>query len=73
MTAIILAVPTDPEPSLRQLLAVSALIVSVEKITSAGILKESEEAELRELTVRVCNVFDMPTRAERPLEIEGAA
>jgi hypothetical protein len=73
MTAVILSIPCDPEPSLRQLLAVSAIIVSAEKIASSGRLPIAEEIELRELIVRVCNVFGMPTVAERPLEIEGAA
>lgn len=73
MTAVILSLPCDPEPSLRQLLAVSAIIVSAEKIASRGLLPADEEIELREMIVRVCNVFGMPTVAERPLEIEGAA
>jgi hypothetical protein len=73
MTAVILSLPCDPEPSLRQLLAVSAIIVSAEKIASSGKLLPTEEMELREIIVRVCNVFGMPTIAERPLEIEGAA
>jgi hypothetical protein len=71
MATVILAVPCDPEPSLRQLLAVSALIVSSEKIAARGILPEHEERELRELIVRVGNVFGMDSIAERPLE--GAA
>ena len=69
MTSIILSVPADPEPSLRQLLAVSAIIVSAEKIASSGVLPLSEEIELRELIVRVCGVFGMDTVAERPLEV----
>jgi hypothetical protein len=73
MTAVIISIPCDPEPSLRQLLAVSAIIVSAEKIASSGWLPIAEEIELRELIVRVCNVFGVPTVAERPLEIEGAA
>lgn len=73
MTAVILSLPCDPEPSLRQLLAVSAIIVSAEKVASSGKLDQAEEMELREIIVRVCNVFGMPTVAERPLEVEGAA
>lgn len=73
MTAVILSLPCDPEPSLRQLLAVSAIIVSAEKIASRGLLPLQEEIELRELIVRVCNVFGVDTLAERPLEVEGAA
>ncbi|MCK1367660.1 hypothetical protein [Bradyrhizobium sp. 62] len=69
MTAVILSLPRDPEPSLRQLLAVSAIIVSAEKIASRGLLAEQEETELRELIVRVCNVFGVDTIAERPIEI----
>ena len=69
MTTVILSVSTDPEPSLRQLLAVSAIIVSAEKIASQGLLPVEEEIQLRELIVRICNVFGMDTRAERPLEI----
>jgi hypothetical protein len=72
MTSVILSLPCDPEPSLRQLLAVSAIIVSAEKAASSGKLSEDEEMELREIIVRVCNVFGMPTKAERPLEIEVA-
>lgn len=68
MPAVILSLPTDPEPSLRQLLAVSAIIVSAEKIASRGLLPLDEEIELRELIVRVCNVFGVDTLAERPLE-----
>lgn len=69
MTAVILSLHGDPEPSLRQLLAVSAIIVSAEKIASRGLLPLQEEIELRELIVRVCNVFGVDTIAERPLEV----
>lgn len=72
MAHVIISLPTDPEPSLRQLLAVSAIVVSAEKIASSGVLPLSEEIELRGLIVRVANVFGMDTIAERPLEIEGA-
>jgi hypothetical protein len=64
---------TLPTTSLQQLLAASALLVSAERIASSGILPEKEEAELRMLICRVCQAFNIPTVAERPLEIEGAA
>jgi hypothetical protein len=73
MTAVIIALPADPEPSLRQLLAVSAIIVSAEKIASSGRLPPADEMDLRKTIVKVCNVFGMATKAERPIEIEGAA
>jgi len=57
--------------ALQQLLAASALLVSAERIASSGILPEEDEAELRILICCVCNAFDIPTVAERP--IEGAA
>lgn len=59
--------------SLQHLLAASALLVSAERIASSGLLPENEEAELRVLICRVCQAFDIPTVAERPIEVDGAA
>jgi hypothetical protein len=58
--------------SLQQLLAASALLVSAERIASSGVLSVDEEQELRLLIVRVCNAFQIPTIAERPLDGEAA-
>lgn len=69
MAHVILSIPGDPEPSLRQLLAVSAIIVTAEKIASSGALQLKDEIELRELIVRVANVFGMDTVAERAPEL----
>ena len=58
--------------NLQQLLAASALIVTLERIASAGILAESDEADIRRLIVRACRAFEIPTIAERPVA-ESAA
>lgn len=51
--------------TLQQLLATSALIVTLERIASSGVLPERDEAEARMLIVRCCRAFDIPTIAER--------
>lgn len=51
---------------LQQLLAASNLVIFCENLARAGRLTEGEEACLRELTVKTCNAFEIPTLAERP-------
>ena len=51
---------------LHQQLAASSLIVFCEKIAGSGNLPEPDEITLRELIVKVCRAYDMPTVAERP-------
>lgn len=51
--------------SLQQLLAASALIVSLERIVSSGLLPENEEADIRRLICSACRAFEIPTVAER--------
>lgn len=52
-------------PSLQQLLAASAAVVTLEKIASSGVLPESEEQNVRVLIVRICRTFTFDSIAER--------
>lgn len=52
-------------PSLQQLLAASSLIVTCERIVALGVLPEAEEQKLRDLIVKACKAFEMPTVCER--------
>lgn len=52
---------------LQQLLAASALVVFCERLAREGKLAERDETFLRELTVKVCRAFEIPTLAERPV------
>lgn len=52
---------------LQQLLAASALIVTLERIASSGVLAENDEADARRLICRACKAFELPTIAERPV------
>jgi 6,7-dimethyl-8-ribityllumazine synthase len=58
---------------LQQLLAASNLLVFAERMASSGRLSEEEEKEVRVMIVRVCNAFEIPTLAERPLKQDSAA
>lgn len=51
---------------LQQLLAASVLVTFCERLAREGKLPEADEKKLRELTVKVCNAFEIPTLAERP-------
>lgn len=51
---------------LQQLLAASAMIVSLEKIAAAGVLPEAEEQKIRVLIIQACRAFEIPSIAERP-------
>lgn len=52
--------------TLLQTIAASALIETIEKQCRDGIHNEQEEMRLRQLTVKACRVFEMPSLAERP-------
>lgn len=54
--------------TLQELLAASAIIVSLERIASSGILPEGQETEIRLLICRACRAFSIPTVAERQAE-----
>ena len=58
-------VPQIHSPALQQLLAASALVMTLERIASSGVLPEQEEQDIRLLICRACRVFEMPTVAER--------
>ncbi len=60
--------PQTPRAGLQQLLAASALIVTLERIASRGILPDNEEADIRVLICRACRAFDIPTIAERHVD-----
>ena len=51
---------------LQQLLAASMLIAFVERLAAEGKLTEADETQLRVLTVKFCNAFEILTLAERP-------
>lgn len=55
--------------TLQQLMAASALIVTMERIASRGILPPDEEASIRLLICRACRSFEIPTIAERPSNV----
>lgn len=59
--------------NLQQLLAASALIVTLERIASSGILPENEEMNVRILICRACRVFEIPSIAERPVELAAVS
>ena len=61
--------PQTHSPGLQQLLAASALIITLERIASSGILPENDEADIRRMIVRACRAFEIPTIAERPVEL----
>jgi hypothetical protein len=52
--------------SLQQLVAASALITTLERIVGDGLLDPEREMKARQLIVRCCNAFEIPTIAERP-------
>jgi hypothetical protein len=55
--------------SLQELMAASALVVTLERIASRGILPADEEANIRLLICRACRAFEIPTIAERPSNV----
>jgi hypothetical protein len=73
MTNVILSIPGDPEPSLHQLMAVSALIISAEKLIASGDLPFEEEQSLRLLLPRVYQAFGLASPAERTQPLEAVA
>ena len=50
--------------SVRQLLAVSALVGECESLVSSGTLNDSQERSLRLLTAHVLAAYGFPSRAE---------
>lgn len=54
------------QPSLQQLLAASALIVTCERLVASGALAETEEQNLRVLIAKCCRAFEISSIAERP-------
>lgn len=56
--------------TLQQLMAASALVVTLERIASRDILPADEEASVRLLICRACRAFEIPTIAERPIAEE---
>lgn len=59
-------------PPLPQLMAASALIVTLERIASSGVLSEQDEMDARRLIIRACRAFQIDTIAERPLPANDA-
>ena len=67
--------------SLQELMAASAMMITLEKIASSGRLPLAEEINVRELIVRAGKAFAMDSAAERPangnvdldMQLEGVA
>lgn len=54
---------------LQQLLAASALIITLERIASSGVLSHADERDARLLICRACRAFSIPSIAERPSNV----
>lgn len=52
--------------SLQELMAASAMMITLEKIASSGRMPTDEEIEIRLLIVRAGRAFGMDSRVERP-------
>jgi hypothetical protein len=55
---------------LHQLLAASAMVITLERIASSGVLSDTDEMETRLLIVRACRAFQIPSIAERSNVVE---
>ncbi|QPF86993.1 hypothetical protein IC762_12135 [Bradyrhizobium genosp. L] len=51
--------------NLQQILAASAMITTLERICSSGVLSERDESETRLMIYRACKAFSLPSVAER--------
>lgn len=58
--------------NITELLAASALITTLERICSSGVLSDADEQDARLLIARSCRAFELPTIAERSLESSSA-
>jgi hypothetical protein len=55
--------------NLQHRLAASALISTLERICSSGVLSPEDECDARLLIARSCRAFSIPTIAERVIQV----